>query len=72
MSVLVSQVPTTMHAFGTPQSPRSTCLYCAQRGETVDLVPFLHWGICPVCDPDRARAIQTPDPEKGKPWPRPS
>lgn len=50
-------------------TPRTTCLYCEQRGRKVQLVPFLHWGICPVCDPERAQAAD-PDPlllKKGVP-----
>lgn len=56
-----------MYDGGTSQSPRSTCLYCEQRGQVVTLIRFAHWGICPVCNPAWAASIQAPDPQKGMP-----
>lgn len=53
---------TPLYADETPLlTPRTTCLYCEQRGKKVQLVPCGHWGICPECDPVRAAAAD-PDP----------
>ena len=30
---------------------RETCLSCEREGRTTRLVPYGHWGICPVCEP---------------------
>ena len=56
----------------TGHVPRTTCLYCEQRGVTTALIPFAHWAVCPVCAPEWAAAATPPDPDpllltKGQP-----
>jgi hypothetical protein len=39
-------------------------LYCEQEGTTTELIPYGHWGICPVHSKslaDSIRAVSEPD-----------
>lgn len=40
-------------------APRTTCLYCEQKGVTQELKPWAHWMVCPVHSPTQYAAAVT-------------